>query len=56
VTDPSLPCSLTSHLFTALQEELLFVPCDVLIPAAIGGVIGPEQAAKISCKAGPLGH
>lgn len=33
------------------QEELLYVPCDVLIPAAIGGVIDAKVAEKLQCKA-----
>ncbi|KAG2487515.1 hypothetical protein HYH03_013933 [Edaphochlamys debaryana] len=32
------------------KEDILLHPCDVLIPAAIGGVIGPEEAAKLQCK------
>ncbi|KXZ45580.1 hypothetical protein GPECTOR_53g166 [Gonium pectorale] len=32
------------------KEDILTHPCDVLIPAAIGGVIGPEVAAKLDCK------
>ncbi|GLC47154.1 hypothetical protein PLESTM_002036500 [Pleodorina starrii] len=32
------------------KEDILTFPCDVLIPAAIGGVIGPDMAAKINCK------
>jgi glutamate dehydrogenase (NAD(P)+) len=32
------------------KEELLYLPCDVLIPAAIGGVITAETAPKLQCK------
>lgn len=32
------------------KETILEVPCDVLIPAAIGGVITEKNAAKLQCK------
>ncbi|KAG2429688.1 hypothetical protein HYH02_013946 [Chlamydomonas schloesseri] len=32
------------------KQDILLHPCDVLIPAAIGGVIGPEEAKKLQCK------
>jgi glutamate dehydrogenase/leucine dehydrogenase len=32
------------------KEELLYLPCDVLIPAAIGGVIDASNAGKLQCK------
>lgn len=36
---------------TALpKEDILTVPCDVLIPAAIGGVITEENAGSLDCK------
>jgi glutamate dehydrogenase/leucine dehydrogenase len=31
-------------------ENVLTVPCDVLIPAAIGGVITGDNAADLQCK------
>eukprot|EP00878_Enallax_costatus_P000638 GHUV01000741.1.p1 GENE.GHUV01000741.1~~GHUV01000741.1.p1 ORF type:complete len:451 (+),score=119.24 GHUV01000741.1:190-1542(+) len=35
---------------TVPKEELLYLPCDVLIPAAIGEVIDETNAAKLQCK------
>lgn len=32
------------------KENILSVPCDVLIPAAIGGVIDETNAADLQCK------
>ncbi|KAF8056868.1 hypothetical protein HT031_006212 [Scenedesmus sp. PABB004] len=32
------------------KEELLYLPCDVLVPAAIGGVIDETNAARLDCK------
>eukprot|EP00891_Asterochloris_glomerata_P007737 jgi/Astpho2/7737/Aster-07579 len=32
------------------KEEILFVPCDVLVPAAIGNVITSETAPKVEAK------
>lgn len=32
------------------RDDLLLLPVDVLIPAAVGGVIGPEVAAKLQAK------
>lgn len=32
------------------KEDLLYLPCDVLIPAAIGGVIDEDNAGKLQCK------
>jgi hypothetical protein len=32
------------------KAEILQMPCDVLVPAAIGGVITGDNAHKISCK------
>lgn len=32
------------------KEELLYMPCDVLVPAAIGGVIDKDNAARLQCK------
>ncbi len=32
------------------KDELLYLPCDVLIPAAIGGVIDANNAGKLQCK------
>lgn len=32
------------------QEELLTGPCDILVPAAIGGVIGPEIAERVQAR------
>lgn len=34
------------------KENILTVPCDVLIPAAIGGVITEENANDLQCKVG----
>lgn len=31
-------------------ESILEVPCDILIPAAIGGVVTAENAGKLHCK------
>jgi glutamate dehydrogenase/leucine dehydrogenase len=31
-------------------QELLTVPCDVLMPAAIGGVITDQNAGQLQCK------
>ncbi|GAB4814483.1 hypothetical protein N2152v2_001529 [Parachlorella kessleri] len=33
------------------KEDILKVPCDVLIPAAIGGVIDEDNAGDLQCKA-----
>eukprot|EP00879_Flechtneria_rotunda_P014212 GHRR01014849.1.p1 GENE.GHRR01014849.1~~GHRR01014849.1.p1 ORF type:complete len:170 (+),score=47.31 GHRR01014849.1:1123-1632(+) len=39
------------HGGTAIsKDELLYLPCDVLIPAAIGGVITEGNADKLQCK------
>ena len=32
------------------KSQILLTPCDVLIPAAIGGVITEANAAKLNCK------
>lgn len=32
------------------KDEVLFVPCDVLVPAAIGNVITAENADQLQCK------
>lgn len=32
------------------KEDLLYLPCDVLVPAAIGGVIDKDNADKLQCK------
>jgi hypothetical protein len=32
------------------KEELLYMPCDVMVPAAIGGVIDKANADKLQCK------
>ena len=32
------------------REEVLHQPCDILIPAALGGAIGKQNMKKISCK------
>lgn len=32
------------------HTEILCVPCDILVPAAIGGVITENNAAKLQCK------
>ena len=32
------------------REELFTIPCDVLVPAAIGGVITAENAPKLQCR------
>jgi glutamate dehydrogenase/leucine dehydrogenase len=32
------------------KEELLYMPCDVLVPAAIGGVIDKDNAGWLQCK------
>lgn len=34
----------------AVCFQLLYLPCDVLVPAAIGGVIDENNAAKLQCK------
>lgn len=34
------------------KEDILKVPCDVLIPAAIGGVIDEDNAGDLQCKVG----
>jgi glutamate dehydrogenase (NAD(P)+) len=34
------------------KENILSVPCDVLIPAAIGGVITEDNANDLQCKVG----
>ena len=34
------------------KENILTVPCDVLIPAAIGGVIHEGNANDLQCKVG----
>ncbi len=41
-----------SHLFenTITNRELLEQPCDILIPAALGGVITAENAERLQCK------
>mmetsp|Transcript_46445 Transcript_46445/g.116150 ORF Transcript_46445/g.116150 Transcript_46445/m.116150 type:complete len:450 (+) Transcript_46445:100-1449(+) len=31
-------------------EEVLYTPCDVLVPAAVGGVINAGNAANLQCK------
>lgn len=54
---PALPgCSLTSFTGGVVlpKENILGVPCDVLIPAAIGGVITEDNAADLQCKVGAL--
>ncbi len=30
--------------------ELIFEPCDILIPAALGGIIGEKEARELRCK------
>jgi glutamate dehydrogenase/leucine dehydrogenase len=35
---------------TIPKDELLYLPCDVLIPAAIGGVITEDNAARLACQ------
>ena len=37
----------------ASSEELLRLPCDVLIPASISGIITAENAPELQCKARP---
>ena len=32
------------------KDDLLNIPCDVLVPAAIGGVITKETAPLIQCQ------
>ena len=32
------------------NKEILHVPCDILVPAAIGGVLTPENASSVDCK------
>lgn len=32
------------------KDDILYMPCDVLIPAAIGGVIDETNAGRLSCK------
>lgn len=41
-----------THLFpnTISNRELLEKPCDILIPAALGGVITKDNAARLQCK------
>ena len=34
------------------KDNILTVPCDVLIPAAIGGVIHEGNANDLQCKVG----
>lgn len=48
------PCSLASFPGGVVlpPEQLLAVPCDVLIPAAIGGVIDESNANDLQCKVG----
>ena len=43
-------CVVCSAGETFPKEEILFVPCDVLVPAAIGNVITSETAPKIEAK------
>jgi glutamate dehydrogenase (NAD(P)+) len=38
------------------KESVLSVPCDVLIPAAIGGVIDEDNARDLQCKASKRPH
>lgn len=47
-------CSLASFAGGVVipQESVLTVPCDVLIPAAIGGVIDEDNARDLQCKVG----
>ena len=45
--------TLACPLFAAVEipkEDILFIKCDALIPAAIGGVITAENAPKLDCK------
>lgn len=32
------------------KQDVFAVPCDILVPAALGGVIDETLAAKINCK------
>lgn len=32
------------------KEDVLTLPCDVLVPAAIGGIITEHNAAALQCK------
>jgi glutamate dehydrogenase/leucine dehydrogenase len=34
------------------NPNFLTIPCDVLIPAALGGVITPALAERLQCKVG----
>ncbi len=36
---------------TASTDELLRLPCDVLIPASVSGIITAENAPELQCKA-----
>lgn len=49
-------CSLASFAGGVVipKETVLTVPCDVLIPAAIGGVIDEDNAGDLQCKVGML--
>ena len=38
------------------KEDILKVPCDVLIPAAIGGVIDEDNAGDLQCKVRAAGR
>ena len=52
---PCAPCcSLSSFAGGVVipKESVLTVPCDVLIPAAIGGVIDEDNARDLQCKVG----
>ena len=41
----------TDHVATKIDKNtILNLPCDILVPAAIGGVITEENADQLDCK------
>ena len=60
IPPPAPPCALPPPPLRSLtsfsggvvmpKEAILTVPCDVLIPAAIGGVIDETNARDLQCK------
>lgn len=52
-TEPKIQ---TSHPKIQIHStDFLAIPCDVLVPAAIGGVINSRTAPRLQCKVGLLG-
>lgn len=55
VTDTNPPlCKEHAHDYLAKvvpPEAILSIPCDILAPCALGGIINPASVAKMQCKA-----